>query len=99
MRFEPKSEDEIAAANLLADGDYIFEVADAKEETSKAGNDMVKLKLNVVGEEDRMHVIFDYLVSSEGAAFKLRHFAESVGLLPEYERGEITADQMIGCNG
>lgn len=99
MRFQPKTEEEIAVANLLIGGDYPFEVVNAEEQTSKAGNDMVKLRLNVINAEDRGHTIFDYLVGTEGAAYKLRHFAESVGLLAEYERGEMTADQMVGRSG
>jgi hypothetical protein len=99
VKFQPKSEEEIAAANLLVGGDYAFEVTKAEEQTSKAGNDMVKLQLNIPDEEERSHTVFDYLVGTEGAAYKVRHFAEAVGLLDDYERGELKADDMVGRSG
>jgi hypothetical protein len=99
MKFTPKSEEEISAANLVAAGDYDFEVADAKEETSKGGNDMVKLKLNIEGEEGRRHVVFDYLVGTEASMFKVRGFAETTGMLPQYDRGDMDPSEMIGRTG
>lgn len=99
MRFQPKSEEEIAAANLLLGGEYAFEVAKAEEGTSKAGNDMVKLQLHILDTEDRNHVVFDYLVHTDGSAYKVRHFAEAVGLLGDYERGEMKAEDMVGRTG
>lgn len=99
MRFQPKTEAEVNAANLLPGGEYLFEVSEAEEQKSKAGNDMVKLKLYVFDDEERRHVIFDYLVGTESAAYKLRHFAESIGLIAQYEHGEIRAEQMITRTG
>lgn len=99
VRFEPKTEAEISAANLLEAGQYVFEVAKAEEKTSQNGNDMVKLTLAVFDNEDRRHPVFDYLVGTDGAAYKIRHFAESVGLLSQYEAGEIRAEQMEGRTG
>lgn len=99
MRFQPKSEDEINAANLLAGGDYDFEVFAASEEVSTKGNDMVKLTLHIEGEEGRRHTVFDYLVGSDASMFKVRGFAVCVGLLPQYEMGEMSAESMIGRTG
>lgn len=99
MKFEPKTEEEINAGNLLEGGDYDFEVAKAEEAVSKKGNEMVKLTIHIMDNEDRRHTVFDYLVSSDESAFKLRGFAESVGLLEQYEAGEIRAEQMEGRAG
>lgn len=99
MRFQPKSEEEINAANLLTAGDYDFEVSAASEEVSAKGNDMVKLTLHIEGEEGRRHTVFDYLVGSDASMFKVRGFAVCVGLLPQYEVGEMSADSMIGRTG
>lgn len=99
MRFQPKSEEEINAANLLPGGDYDFEVFAASEEVSAKGNDMVKLTLHIEGEEGRRHTVFDYLVGSDASMFKVRGFAVCVGLLPQYEVGEMSADSMIGRTG
>lgn len=99
MRFQPKTEKEIAEANLLPIGEYDFEVTDAVEKQSKAGNDMVELAIKVYDTEGVGRIVNDWLVDTEKAAFKIRHFAEAVGLLPDYERGSIPAEIMVGRAG
>ena len=96
MRFVPKSSEEIALDSLLPEGVYPFEVLAAVDTLSKAGNEMLKLKLVVFGDGDVTHV-YDYLL--EKLAYKLRHFAEATGLLTEYEAGELTADMCLNKEG
>ena len=98
MKVQPKSESDIALANLIPDGVYPFEVLEAKETRSTKGNDMTALKVNVV-HADGEKVIFDYLVSIDSMAYKIRHFAESIGMLAEYEAGDLPAEQMVGRTG
>ncbi len=86
MRFQPKTEEEILAFNLLPDGSYKFMVMGAHNKVSKTGNDMIELKLSI-SYENAHHIIFDYLL--EAMLFKLRHFAEATGLLDKYEAGEV----------
>lgn len=93
MKFDPKSAEELVAETLLPAGTYPFEVIAASDEFSKAGNEMIKLKLSVFGNDGDAHHVFDYLL--EKLAFKLRHFAETTGLLKDYEKGELTA---FACN-
>lgn len=99
MKFQPQSEEDIAESNLISPGDYPFEVTKATDKTSKNGNDMVELQINVTDNEDRTRGVFDYLVSIESMAYKIRHFAEAVGMLGNYEQGEMKADDMVGCAG
>jgi len=93
MKFTPMTADELARASLLPAGTYGFEVINALDKISKTGNEMIELKLNVFGNDSEAHV-FDYLL--EKMAFKLRHFAECVGLLADYENGALDAYR---CNG
>lgn len=88
MKFNPMSEDELARAELLEPGIYPFEVLGASEEISKAGNEMIKVKINVFGLDGRQVHIYDYLM--EKLAFKLRHFCEATGLLEKYEAGTLS---------
>ena len=90
MRLTPKSEKEIAEAGLLAEGSYDFEIVDAADTVSKAGNDMIKLTLRVYSDDGAYVVIRDYLL--ESLAAKLRHAAEACGLLDDYENGRLDAD-------
>lgn len=97
MRFSPKTADEIVADSLLPAGEYPFEVLAAQDKLSKAGNEMIELKLAVYSQDGDQTHVFDYLL--EKIAYKLRHFAEAVGLLDKYEKGEFSAFDCEGKNG
>lgn len=99
MKNKVYTEAEIQAMNLRDPGEYDFAVVDATEERSKSGNEMVKLKLQLEDKEGRNFTIFDYLVSTENMAYKLRHFARSVGLMEKYEAGDMAAEYMTGRVG
>lgn len=101
MRVTPLSEKEAddQSANLWPDGEYDFEVKEASEETSNAGNDMFKLELWIYNQEGGRRIVFDYLVSSEKSAWKIRHFAASCGLLPQYEAGQLIESEIVGRTG
>ena len=98
MRVNPKTEQEIASAGLLPAGDYGFEVTSAEDKVSKAGNEMVELKVKLFG-PDGDTTVFDYLIDGERSAFKVRHFAEATGMLGQYERGDMPAHLMVGKTG
>jgi Protein of unknown function (DUF669) len=99
VRFQPKTENQVASTNLWPAGEYYFEVKNAEEGESKGGNEMTKLTLHVVNDEGAYRTVFDYLVATDGSAYKIRHFAEATGLLASYEKGVLETDEMIGCTG
>lgn len=99
MRFEPKTAQEIDEAGLLDPGLYDFEVMEATDKESKAGNDMVELALRIEDPSGRGFKVLDWLVATDGGAYKVRHFAESTGLLAEYEKGDMPAGVMVGKTG
>lgn len=98
MRFQPKTEKEVSESGLLPKDKYPFEVVDAAEGQSKAGNDMIEMKV-IVFDGERKKTIFDYLVSTDSTAYKIRHFADSIGKLAEYEAGNLDADELTGASG
>lgn len=89
MRFTPKSEEELQVGSLMDEGTYQYQVIDAKESISKAGHDMVELKLMFWDASGRERLMFDYLLEAMG--HKLRHFCESHGMLDKYNAGQLTA--------
>lgn len=97
MKFTPLSESDLAASGLLADGTYHFEVAKCEESVSKTGNPMFKIQITVFGDWDA--TVFDYLVLSAKAAFKLAMFAKHTGLWETYQRGELEAHDLQGVRG
>ena len=94
MKFTPMTEDELARASLLEAGEYPFEVLAASEEISKAGNEMIRVKLAVFGPNGQQAHVYDYLM--EKLMFKLRHFCETTGLLAKYEAGTLGE---LDCEG
>ena len=64
-------------------GEYTIRVIDAKEDTSKTGNDMIKLTLEVVMKDgSKGPRLFDYLVFTEKARFKADQFLQATGEHP-----------------
>lgn len=97
MQFQPKTEKEILEESLIPPGCYGFEVIKAEAKKSKAGNDMIELKLKVFEDADHGVFVTDYLM--EAMAFKLLHFCSETGLMANYSAGKLTADMCIGKTG
>lgn len=97
MRFSPKTEDDVRPSFLLKPGECDFTVVNAEDQTSTAGNDMIKLTLEVYDAEGRKAVIFDYLL--ESMAQKLRHFCYGTNQGQRYEQGDLTAADCDGKSG
>lgn len=92
MRFTPKTEQEIQEERLLPEGDYSFEVTQAVEYRSKAGNDMMKVMLKVFKPDGKHIMITDYL--GEAMLYKLKHFFDATGLQELYEAGEVPTNDL-----
>ena len=100
MKFTPMTEKEIAEAGLLPAGEYDFEIAEAHETISKSsGNEMIHMRVAVFDHNGARRMMDDYLVDGPKSAFKIRHLAEALGMLPAYERGEMNADDLTGQAG
>jgi hypothetical protein len=98
MKFKPKTEKELAEANLWEKGDYAFEILEAEDAQDKNGNDMLKLKVKVFKDSGASQNIFDY-VSGTWMEYKLRHLAEACGMLADYENGELNSYEFVGKTG
>lgn len=99
MKFEPISEADAANANLRKAGLYDFEVLESKDRISKKENQMIELNVKLYDTEGRTFRLFDYLVSAEGMAYKIRHYASATGQLAQYEKGELRALDQVGKTG
>ncbi len=98
MKFTPKTEKEIAEEGLIPAGTICdFEVLEAEEKTSKAGNPMVALQLKVWRPNGQTTLVRDWLLLDQ--MWKLHAFCASVGKLADYEAGEIDAFELKGCTG
>lgn len=97
MRFTPKTEEEIQAEMLLPDGEYDFTVAKAEEKTSSSGNPMIALDLHVYRPDGGFFTVKDWVL--EKFARKLRNFCGALGLMAQYEKGELSAKLIEGRSG
>lgn len=81
-------------------GDYDFEVHDAADDVSKAsGREQIKLTLYVFNDEGSKRTVFDYLGSDEKSQWKVRHFCAAVGLIRQYENGELDVYDIVNKTG
>lgn len=108
MQFTPKTDKEIAEANLwplgtlcgfeviehVTFGDKVTSTCDT---TSKNGNEMIVLVLNVFNDKGETKVLLDYLLESVPA--KLKAAATVCGLLDKYESGQLYAADFVGKKG
>jgi len=99
MKVSPISAAEAIAPGILKRGGYDFEVETAIEKTSKANNEMIELMLKVYDTDGKYRMIRDWLVETEGMAYKTRHFAEAVNMLTQYNNGELKGADLIGKTG
>lgn len=89
--FTPLSDEELNAIDLIDEGVYDFQVIKATRRTSKSGNPMCELMLDVWDINGKAHHVYDYLVFSSVNLNikKVSHFCKAVGLHEEYKRGDI----------
>lgn len=84
---------------LIPDGEYDFTVAKAEEQKSKAGDPMLKVTLQVFMEDGSARLLDDFIMLTPNWAWKLRHFAESLNMIAQYDRGDFQPETMIGASG
>lgn len=103
MKFPPKTDAQLADEAMLPEGEYDFTVDKAEDKISKKGreagateSDMIQVDLTIFSDRgDRK--IKDWLM--EKMAWKLKHFAFSVGLGAAYESGDLDASSLVGRSG
>lgn len=94
--------DEAAKLNIRTEGIYPFEVADAKDATSKEkGNPMIALVLTFFDTDGSRFTVKDWLVHSENrwSEKKCYDFALTTGLSERYAAGAMTADDCLSRSG
>lgn len=106
MRYTPYTEAEIQSMHVLAEGTYAFQVLEVITTNyngtpmiDKNGNDLAKLKLLVWDNEQKERHIYTYISGDGAFAYKLRHFACSLGLVSDYEQGVFNIHNTIGKSG
>lgn len=95
MKFKPQTEAESASAErkTLPAGIYDAEVLEVVETRSKAGNDMLKLKLGVFRPQGGHDWVYDYITDT---SYRLAQLMSACGMNEQYQKGEVKADEIEG---
>jgi len=98
MKYQVYSEEQIGLRNLLAEGDGTFEVLEAEDKVSQEKkHPMIKMRIRVWDAFAASADVFNYLVATENAAFKIHEFCAATGL--DYSRGELDVNLIKGKKG
>ena len=106
MRYTPYTEAEIQSLHVMEAGIYPFQVIEVittdknnNPLQDKNGNDMAKLKLLVWDKSDKERSLYTFITGDDNFAYKLRHFAKSIGMVEDYEDGTFNIHRAIGKSG
>lgn len=83
---------------LIPEGVYRFEVLDAREKVSSAGNDMLNLKLGVHVNNRRL-IYWDSIILMPKMFYKLEHFCNTTGMPEKIDEGRVMAQDCLGKEG
>jgi hypothetical protein len=83
--------------NLLKEGDYDAVITTSQDKVSaNSGNPMMDITLQVFDEVGKARDVRDFLVFTKTMMWKVIHFADSSGLLKEYEEGKLCSEVAVG---
>jgi hypothetical protein len=97
MQFDSKTKEQIQDEKVLPEGEYQFQVSNAKETVSKKGSDMIALTLSVTAADGSKRVVRDWLLDNQHE--KLMGFCEATGISDLYASGKLGATDCLGLKG
>ncbi|MCH2136513.1 MAG: DUF669 domain-containing protein [Phycisphaerales bacterium] len=96
MEFNPDDAGDRGSFTLLPEGLYDIEVVDAEERTSQKGNQMIALTIEAKHPDGYPSRVWDYLVSTPAAVFKIKQFCDAAGLDKEFTAGTLKESHCRG---
>jgi hypothetical protein len=97
MEFVPKTEKQLAESRPLHAGVFQFEILEAWEKTSQAGNPMIELKVQVSNGNGISRTMPDYLLAKR--LEKMLHCCMACGIREKFDSGSVSADDFVGKRG
>jgi hypothetical protein len=99
MTFDPQNEKTLAENKPLHAGVFQFEILQAWEKTSQAGNPMFEIRVQVTNGDSVSRTLADYLLPKGIRAEKLLHCCISCGIRDLYDSGSLPASAFVGKRG
>ncbi len=87
---------------LLEEGDYEFQVMNAENAiATSSGNSMITLMLNVFDKEGKKFLVWDRLVNTPKALYRIKNFCKATGVLENLKNsgGALDADDCVDLFG
>lgn len=81
---------------IVSEGSHNAFVYEMSEETSKAGNEMIKIVFKIADGEFKGQTLFHYLVFTPKAMFKVREFTMACGDGVEYSGEDVDFEEYRG---
>ncbi len=106
MQYTPYTEAEIKSMNIMEEGIYDFKVIEVITQEhynvplrDKNGNEMAKVKLLIIDNNPFERTLFTYISGDKRFAYKLRHFAQTLGMISQYDGGTFRIEDSLGKTG
>jgi len=94
------TEEQDQLRNVFPKGEYKFLVESVEEKTCKNGiNKMLVVGLLLLNEGRSLKITDWIMLDMENFEYKLRHFAETCGLLDKYDLDNLEATDFLGREG
>lgn len=93
MNFKPYTDEELVELNLVPHGEYTFKVLEAEERLSKAGNECMRVVIELHTKKRLVEWISGALPS------KLAEFCKAINVYDLYKTGKLTANNVINKTG
>lgn len=106
MQYKPYTEAQIQSMKVIDEGIYPFRVIEVFTQDKygyqmkdRNGVEMAKLKLMIWDNKNIARTIYTFVSGDGNFAYKLRHFAKSIGMISEYESGKFDIETIEGARG
>jgi hypothetical protein len=96
-KFESRSAEEITATSLWQGGIYDFFIVEAQEKTSRRGNEMIEVYIEITRRDGAKKCVRDYLLPQR--PMKLLKACKACGVEDKYRAGILSDDDLVGKRG
>ena len=101
LRYEKLTAEQDIMRGVLEKGEYPFSVKSCKQGITKSGDyNMLTVELILLDSKGSQHPLKDWiLLDCKDMAWKFRHFCATIGMLENYDAGDIDPFDIPGKNG
>ena len=109
LPYKKWTDDEIASRNVVDDGEHPFTILTAVQKPTKGGKDkhgnvkpihqMLELEFEFYDINGQVKKCKDWIVFMDNMDWKLRHLANTTGMLDKYDNDDLFAEDLRNAKG